>query len=301
GNMQEGSLRCDVNISVRPVGREKFGTKVEIKNMNSFSAIEKAINYEIERQIKAVEAGEPIYQETRLWDESSQRTFSMRMKEGASDYRYFPEPDLPPIEISKEQLEAIAASLPETPAEKRKRYDDFYGLSRYNIHILTNDRDIAEYFEQTCRHWSDLQPEGIDPTLAANWITQDIAAYLNKNTDKTIKALPLTAANLAELICLIDRGTISGKIAKEILPELLEKGGSPRAIVESRGLTQISDVGEIEAMIDELLAENPDKVEAYRGGKKKLQGFFVGQMMKKTSGRADPKLVNQLLNKKLNS
>jgi aspartyl-tRNA(Asn)/glutamyl-tRNA(Gln) amidotransferase subunit B len=293
GNMQEGSLRCDVNISVRPVGREEFGTKVEIKNMNSFSAIEKAINYEIERQIKAVEAGEPIYQETRLWDESSQRTFSMRLKEGASDYRYFPEPDLPPIEVSKEQLEAIAAALPETPAQKRARYETEYGLSGYDTRVLTDDREVAEYFETAVA-------AGADPKQVTNWVTQDIAAHLNKNVGLNITDLPITAESLAELVNLINDGTISGKIAKEILPELLEKGGSPKAIVESKGLTQISDVGAIEAMIDELLTENPDKVEAYRGGKKKLQGFFVGQMMKKTSGRADPKLVNQLLNKKLN-
>lgn len=292
GNMQEGSLRCDVNISIRPVGQEEFGTKVEIKNMNSFSAIEKAINYEIERQIKAVEAGEPIYQETRLWEEGSQRTISMRKKEGSSDYRYFPEPDLPPIEVSQAQLEAIAAALPETPAQKRARYESEYGLSSYDTRVLTDDRDVAEYFEAAVA-------AGAEPKQVTNWVTQDIAAHLNKNVGLTINDLPLTAPNLAELVNLINDGTISGKIAKEILPELLEKGGSPKAIVESKGLTQISDTGELEAMIDELLAANPDKVEAFRAGKTKLQGFFVGQMMQKTSGRADPQLVNKLLTAKL--
>ncbi|MEB3224232.1 MAG: Asp-tRNA(Asn)/Glu-tRNA(Gln) amidotransferase subunit GatB [Synechococcus sp.] len=292
GNMQEGSLRCDVNISIRPVGREEFGTKVEIKNMNSFSAIQKAIDYEIERQIKAVEAGEPIYQETRLWDESSQRTFSMRKKEGSSDYRYFPEPDLPPIEVTPAQLEQWAAELPETPAQKRARYETEYGLSAYDTRVLTDDRDVAEYFETTVA-------AGADPKQVTNWVTQDIAAYLNKNVGLSIVDLPLKAEQLAELVNLINDGTISGKIAKEILPELLEQGGSPRAIVESRGLTQISDTSALEAMIDEVLAANPDKVEQFRAGKTKLQGFFVGQLMKKTSGRADPKLLNDLLSQKL--
>ncbi len=292
GNMQEGSLRCDVNISIRPVGQEEFGTKVEIKNMNSFSAIQKAIDYEIERQIKAVEAGEPIYQETRLWDESSQRTFSMRKKEGSSDYRYFPEPDLPPIEVSKAQLEKWGAELPETPAQKRERYETEYGLSSYDTRVLTDDRDVAEYFEAAVA-------AGADPKQVTNWVTQDIAAHLNKNVGLTIVELPLTATQLAELVNLINDGTISGKIAKEILPELLEQGGSPRAIVESRGLTQISDTSALEAMIDEVLAANPDKVEQFRAGKTKLQGFFVGQLMKKTSGRADPKLLNQILAQKL--
>ncbi|MBV5257798.1 Asp-tRNA(Asn)/Glu-tRNA(Gln) amidotransferase subunit GatB [Synechococcus moorigangaii CMS01] len=292
GNMQEGSLRCDVNISIRPVGQEEFGTKVEIKNMNSFSAIQKAIDYEIERQIKAVEAGEPIYQETRLWDESSQRTSSMRKKEGSSDYRYFPEPDLPPIEVTPAQLEKWAAELPETPAQKRVRYETEYGLSAYDTRVLTDDRDVAEYFEATVA-------AGADPKQVTNWVTQDIAAYLNKNIGLSIVDLPLKAAQLAELVNLISDGTISGKIAKEILPELLEKGGSPQAIVDSRGLTQISDTSALEAMIDEVLTANPEKVEQFRAGKTKLQGFFVGQLMKKTSGRADPKLLNQILAQKL--
>ncbi|QCS48362.1 Asp-tRNA(Asn)/Glu-tRNA(Gln) amidotransferase subunit GatB [Picosynechococcus sp. PCC 11901] len=292
GNMQEGSLRCDVNISIRPVGQEEFGTKVEIKNMNSFSAIQKAIDYEIERQIKAVETGEPIYQETRLWDESSQRTFSMRKKEGSSDYRYFPEPDLPPIEVTPAQLEKWAAELPETPAQKRERYETEYGLSSYDTRVLTDDRDVAEYFEAAVA-------AGADPKQVTNWVTQDIAAHLNKNVGLTIVELPLKATQLAELVNLIHDGTISGKIAKEILPELLEQGGSPKAIVDSRGLTQISDTGALEAMVDEVLAANPEKVEQFRAGKTKLQGFFVGQLMKKTSGRADPKLLNQILAQKL--
>jgi aspartyl-tRNA(Asn)/glutamyl-tRNA(Gln) amidotransferase subunit B len=293
GNMQEGSLRCDVNISVRPVGHKEFGTKVEIKNMNSFNAIQKAIEYEIERQIAAVEAGERILQETRLWEENSQRTISMRTKEGSSDYRYFPEPDLPPIEVSSEQLEQWRSELPELPAEKRRRYESELGLSAYDARVLTDDRQVAEYFEAAIA-------TGANPKQTANWVMGDIAAHLN--TEKlTINEIALKPNTLAELINLIEDGTISGKIAKEILPELLSKGGSAKELVEQKGLIQISDAGELEAIIDEVIAANPKELEQYRNGKTKLQGFFVGQVMKKTSGRADPKLTNQILGKKLNA
>ncbi|MDJ0508388.1 MAG: Asp-tRNA(Asn)/Glu-tRNA(Gln) amidotransferase subunit GatB [Crocosphaera sp.] len=291
GNMQEGSLRCDVNISVRPVGQKEFGTKVEIKNMNSFSAIQKAIEYEIERQIEAVENGEPIYQETRLWDESNQETISMRKKEGSSDYRYFPEPDLPPLVVSKEQLNTWKEALPELPAEKRQRYEEELGLSAYDARVLTDDREVAQYYESAVN-------TGADAKLVANWVTQDIAAHLNNNK-LSITEIALKPNSLGELVQLIEKGTISGKIAKEILPELLEKGGSPKAIVESKGMTQISDPGEIEKVITALMEANPSEVEKYRGGKKKLKGFFVGQVMKQTGGKADPKLTNQLLGKKL--
>jgi aspartyl-tRNA(Asn)/glutamyl-tRNA(Gln) amidotransferase subunit B len=292
GNMQEGSLRCDVNISVRPVGETTFGTKVEIKNMNSFSAIQKAIEYEIDRQIAAIEAGEPIYQETRLWEEGSQRTISMRSKEGSSDYRYFPEPDLPPIEVAPSQLERWQADLPELPAQKRARYEERLGLSPYDARVLTDERTVAEYFETVVE-------QGADPKLAANWITQDIAAYLNSEK-LTIGEIALTPEKLAEMIQMIEAGTISTKIAKDILPELLTEGSSPQAIVEARGLSQISDPDKIGAIIDEVIAAHPDELEKYRAGKKKLQGFFVGQVMKRTSGRVDPKLTNQILSQKLN-
>jgi aspartyl-tRNA(Asn)/glutamyl-tRNA(Gln) amidotransferase subunit B len=291
GKMQEGSLRCDVNISVRPVGQKEFGTKVEIKNMNSFSAIQKAIDYEIERQIEAITNGEPIVQETRLWEEGSQRTISMRSKEGSSDYRYFPEPDLPPIEVSSEQLEAWKAELIELPAQKRHRYESELGLSAYDARVLTDDRAVAEYYEATVT-------AGSDPKQAANWIMGDLAAYLNNN-NLSITEIALKPENLAELIQLITKGTISGKIAKEILPELLTKGGSVQKLVESKGLIQISDAGELEKVIDEVIASHPDELEKFRNGKTKLKGFFVGQVMKKTSGRADPKLTNQLLERKL--
>lgn len=293
GNMQEGSLRCDVNISVRPVGQKEFGTKVEIKNMNSFNAIQRAIEYEIERQIEAIEAGERIVQETRLWEENSQRTVSMRTKEGSSDYRYFPEPDLGPIEVSQTQLKQWKAELPELPYQKRQRYESELGLSAYDARVLTDDRAMAEYFEATIA-------AGAPAKLAANWLMGDISAYLNSNSDVTIATLPLQPAELAELTTLIERGTISNKIGKDILPELLEKGGSPKKLVESKGLLQISDTGVIETAIDEVLAAHPKELEQYRNGKTKMLGFFVGQVMKQTGGRADPKLTNQLLARKLN-
>ncbi|MEM9005398.1 MAG: Asp-tRNA(Asn)/Glu-tRNA(Gln) amidotransferase subunit GatB [Cyanobacteria bacterium P01_F01_bin.86] len=292
GNMQEGSLRCDVNISVRPVGQKEFGTKVEIKNMNSFSAIQKAIEHEIDRQIAAIEAGEKIAQETRLWEEGSQRTISMRSKEGSSDYRYFPEPDLPPIEVAPEQLEAWQADLPELPAQKRARYEKALGLSAYDARVLADDRSITEYFEGTVE-------SGGDPKMAANWITQDIAAYLNSEK-LAITDIALTPEMLAEMVKMIEAGTISNKIAKDLLPDLLTQGGSPQAIVEERGLSQISDPEQIGAIIDEVIAAHPNELEKYRAGKKKMQGFFVGQVMKRTSGRVDPKLTNQILSQKLN-
>ena len=293
GNMQEGSLRCDVNISVRPVGQAEFGTKVEIKNMNSFSAIQRAIDHEIQRQIAAIETGEPIVQETRLWEENSQKTISMRVKEGSSDYRYFPEPDLPPIEVSPEQLEQWKSESPELPVTKRHRYQTELGLSAYDTRVLTEDQSIAEYFEATVA-------AGGDTKQAANWVMGDLTAYL-KNEKLNVTDIALKPEALAELITLIEEKTISGKIAKDILPELLSTGGSPKALVEKKGLIQISDTNELEEIIDGVLTENADKVEQYRNGKTKLQGFFVGQIMKKTQGRADPKLTTQLLGKKLNS
>ena len=291
GNMQEGSLRCDVNISVRKKGTKKFGTKVEIKNMNSFSAIQKAIEYEIDRQIEAIKNGELIVQETRLWEEATQRTISMRKKEGSSDYRYFPEPDLPPLEVSPEQLKAWAEELPELPARKRRRYEEEFGLSPYDARVLTDDRTVAEYFETAVI-------AGANAKLVANWISQDIAAYLNNNK-LTITEIALQASDLAELVKLIETGTISGKIAKEILPELLTEGGSPKTLVEKKGLIQISDTSAIEKLIEEIIAAHPSELEKFRAGKTNLKGFFVGQVMKKSGGKADPKLTSQILDQKL--
>jgi aspartyl-tRNA(Asn)/glutamyl-tRNA(Gln) amidotransferase subunit B len=293
GNMQEGSLRCDVNISVRPVGQQEFGTKVEIKNMNSFSAIQKAIEYEIERQVAAIEAGERIVMETRLWEEGSQRTISMRVKEGSSDYRYFPEPDLAPIKVSAQQLEKWRSELLELPAQKRQRYENELGLSAYDARVLTDDKLVAEYFEAAIA-------ANAHPKQAANWIMGDIAAHLN-NQKLSITQIALVPLMLAELITLIDNGTISGKIAKDILPELLTEGGSPKELVERKGLIQISDVSALEGIIDQVLAANPKELEQYRQGKTKLLGFFVGKVIKETGGRADPKLTNQLVAKSLNA
>jgi aspartyl-tRNA(Asn)/glutamyl-tRNA(Gln) amidotransferase subunit B len=288
GNMQEGSLRCDVNISVRPVGQKEFGVKVEIKNMNSFSAIQKAIDYEIERQIKAIANGEKILQETRLWEEGSQRTISMRSKEGSSDYRYFPEPDLPPIEVSKEQLEQWKSELPELPAEKRHRYESKLGLSAYDARVLTEESSAAEYFEAAIA-------AGANPKTTANWITQDIAAYLNKNK-LSIAEIALTPTHLAEVLARLESGEIGNAKVKEKLPDLLG-GLSPEEAFAGEEL--VTDPKVLETLIDEVLAANPKEVEQFRNGKTKLQGFFVGQVMKKTSGRAEPKLTNQLLGKKL--
>ncbi|PMB24567.1 Asp-tRNA(Asn)/Glu-tRNA(Gln) amidotransferase subunit GatB [Fischerella thermalis] len=290
GNMQEGSLRCDVNISVRPVGQQKFGTKVEIKNMNSFNAIQKAIEYEIERQIAAIEAGERIIQETRLWEESTQRTISMRTKEGSSDYRYFPEPDLAPIEVSEEQLLKWRNELPELPAEKRRRYEDELGLSTYDARVLTEERATAEYFEAAIA-------SGANPKAAANWITQDIAAYLNKNK-LSITEIALTPTNLADVISRIEKGKISNAQAKEKLPDLLSGVAPEKAFA---GQELITDPDVLEPIIDEVIAANPKELEKYRNGNVNLKGFFVGQVLKKTNKRADPKLTNQLVEKKLNA
>jgi aspartyl-tRNA(Asn)/glutamyl-tRNA(Gln) amidotransferase subunit B len=290
GNMQEGSLRCDVNISVRPVGREQFGTKVEIKNMNSFSAIQKAIDYEIERQIAAIESGEKIVQETRLWEEGSQRTSSMRIKEGSSDYRYFPEPDLAPIEVTQAELDSWLSQLPELPARKRHHYENDLGLSAYDARVLTEDKPVADYFESAIS-------KGANPKSAANWITQDIAGYLNKQK-LTISEIKLTAVNLADVITRIENGKISNAQAKEKLTDLLN-GVSPEEAFAGQEL--ISDRTILEPIIDEIMAANAQQVEKYRKGNTNLKGFFVGQVLKKTDKRAEPKLTNQLLEEKLNA
>jgi aspartyl-tRNA(Asn)/glutamyl-tRNA(Gln) amidotransferase subunit B len=290
GNMQEGSLRCDVNISVRPVGQEKFGTKVEIKNMNSFSAIQKAIDYEIERQIAAIEAGEKIIQETRLWEEGSQRTSSMRVKEGSSDYRYFPEPDLAPIEVTQAELDLWLSELPQLPAQKRHHYENELGLSAYDTRVLTEDKPVADYFESAIAL-------GANPKSAANWITQDIAGYLNKQK-LTISEIKLTAANLADVITRIEHGKTSNAQAKEKLTDLLN-GVSPEEAFAGQEL--ISDRTILEPIIDEIIAANPQQVEKYRKGNTNLKGFFVGQVLKKTDKRAEPKLTNQLVEEKLNA
>ena len=293
GNMQEGSLRCDVNISVRRGPEAPFGTKVEIKNMNSFSAIQKACEYEIKRQIKVYEEGGEIYQETRLWDESKQTTKSMRLKEGSSDYRYFPDPDLGPIELSKNRIAKWMQELPELPYKKRHKYVNEFGLSAYDARILSDEIYMAIFFEETVKY-------GADPKIASNWITSDISGYLKANK-QSFNSIKMTSKNLAEMISLISNNTISGKIAKDILPEIIETNISPKKLVDQKGLAMISDSSSLEIIVDELIKNYPDEVKAYKNGKTKLLGFFVGQLMKQTKGKADPKLANGIISSKLNS
>lgn len=296
GNMQEGSMRCDVNISIRPHGADKFGTKVEIKNMNSFNAIQKAIDYEIDRQVEAIATGETIVQETRLWEENSQRTISMRKKEGSSDYRYFPEPDLVAIELPASVIDHYRTELPELPKAKRDRYQNQYNFSAYEANLLADDRQVAEYFEAVIA-------QGVEPKQAFNWIMGDLTAYLNEHKLK-INQLPLTPPLLADLIHLINLGTITGKIAKEILPGLLSQGlthhSSIQALIEAQNLTVLAGE-QLEQLINQVIADHPKEVEQYRSGKTKLMGFFVGQIMKRSQGRAEPQATNQLLQAKLSA
>lgn len=293
GNMQEGSLRCDVNVSIRPVGQSEFGTKVEIKNLNSFSSINRAIDFEISRQALLHSQGQSdqIVQETRLWEEGAQKTVTMRKKEGLSDYRYFPEPDLPEVILTQEYVDSISNSLPELPEAKRRRYEKM-GLSMQDVLFLANDMNVAEYFDETLSSGADIK-------LAANWIMGDIAAYM-KNEKLSINDIKLTPQELAELIASIKSGTISGKIGKEILSELLAKGGTVKGLIEEKDLIQIADPVEIGKMIDKVISENPKQLEQYRGGKTKLQGFFAGQVMKLSKGKANPGLLNKILLEKLN-
>jgi len=293
GNMQEGSLRCDVNMSVRKGPNATFGTKVEIKNMNSFSAIQKACDYEIARQIEVYENGGKIFQETRLWDEAKQLTKSMRLKEGSSDYRYFPDPDLGPIEITKTQQEIWFKELPELPSKKRNKYVSQFGLSAYDARVISDEISMANFFEETVAN-------GAEAKLASNWVTRDIVGYLKSNK-RSFSELKLSPENLAEMINMISKNIISGIIAKEILPELIQKNISPKKLVEEKGLAMITDSSSILPIIDELMNVHPNEVQAFKNGKTKLLGFFVGQLMKRTKGKADPKLANKLLMEKLNS
>ncbi|MED6180542.1 hypothetical protein PIB30_011054 [Stylosanthes scabra] len=294
GNMQEGSLRCDVNVSIRPIGQSKFGTKVEIKNLNSFSSVSRAIDYEIARQVQLHKEGQEdqIVQETRLWEEGAQKTITMRKKEGLADYRYFPEPDLPAVILSQEYVDGIQSSLPELPEIKRRRYENM-GLSMQDVLFLANDKNVADFFDATIA-------KGADAKLVANWIMSDIAAFM-KNEKLTINEIKLTPDELSELIASIKGGVISGKIGKEILFELLSKGGTVKGIIEEKDLVQIVDPSEIEKIVDKVIADNPKQLEQYRGGKTKLQGYFAGQVMKVSKGKANPGLLNKILLEKLNS
>lgn len=294
GNMQEGSLRCDVNISIRPIGQAEFGTKVEIKNLNAFSAMSRAIDYEITRQALLYNQGQAdqIVTETRLWDEGAQKTVTMRKKEGLADYRYFPEPDLPEVIFTQEYVDSIRASLPELPEAKRRRYEAM-GLGIQDVLFLANDVSVAEYFDEVIG-------KGADVKSAANWLMSDIAAYL-KNEELSISDVKLTPQELAELIAAIKDETISGKIGKQILFELLAKGGTVQGMIKEKDLVQITDPVEIEKMIMKVISESPKQLEQYRSGKTKLQGFFTGQVMKMSKGKANPALLNKILLEKLNA
>jgi aspartyl-tRNA(Asn)/glutamyl-tRNA(Gln) amidotransferase subunit B len=292
GNMQEGSFRCDANVSVRPMGQEELGTRAELKNINSFRFLERAINYEIERQIDLIEDGGRVTQETRLYDADKNETRSMRSKEEANDYRYFPDPDLLPVAVTEDDIARIKASLPELPEQKRQRYIDNFGLSDYNAELLTASRETAEYFEQAL-----VQDEGQASQLA-NWIVGDLTGALNKS-DLEIQQSPVTPEMLAGLLQRIADNTISGKIAKQVFEAIWQGEGNADDIIEARGLKQITDSGAIESLIDEVIAANPDQVEQFRAGKVKVLGFFVGQIMKQSKGKANPGQVNHMLREKL--
>jgi len=293
GNMEEGSFRCDANISLRPKGEKEFGIRAELKNMNSFHNVQHALEYEIQRQRAILEGGGRVVQETRLWDVPQGVTHSMRGKEEARDYRYFPEPDLVPVVISDEWKENIKNTIPELPMEKRERFISEYGVPSYDAGVLTADRDLADYYEETVRLCGK-------PKIASNWVMGDFLAYLNEEKLEVTES-PVTPRTLAELIEIIEDGTISGKIAKEVFEDMWKSEKDPREIVEEKGLVQITDTAELEKIVEEVLETNQKQLEQYRSGKEKLFGFFVGQTMKATRGKANPKIVNELLKKKLSS
>ncbi len=289
--MEEGSLRCDANVSVRPVGQKELGTKTEIKNINSFRGVERAIEYEAMRQAELLEEGGTVIQETRTWDEKEGVTRSMRRKEEANDYRYFPEPDLVPFTVSEEYIEAIRQTLPELPDARKARYMEACGLAAYDADYLTNDKDRADYFDAVIA-------AGADAKEAANWIMGDFAKMLSRD-GLEMKDTPVTAENLADLLALIRKGTISGKIAKQVFADMWTSGKAPSVIVEEQGLVQISDTGALEALADRIIAANPQSVADFKAGKKKAVGFLMGQIMKETKGKANPQAVNAILTKKL--
>jgi aspartyl-tRNA(Asn)/glutamyl-tRNA(Gln) amidotransferase subunit B len=295
GNMQEGSFRCDANVSIRPMGEEKLGTRTELKNINSFRFLEKAINYEIERQIDVIEDGGKIVQETRLYDANKDETRSMRSKEEANDYRYFPDPDLLPVEIDDTFIQQVTADMPELPDVRRARFESEYGLPAYDANLLTSSRLNADFFETVAKACGDAK-------LAANWVMGEFAAALNK-ADLEIEQSPVNADALAGLLSRITDNTISGKIAKQVFEAMWAGEGSADEVIEAKGLKQITDTGAIEALVDEVLAANPEQVENYKNAepdkRPKMIGFFVGQIMKKSQGKANPQQVNQLLADKL--
>lgn len=291
--MEEGSLRCDANVSVRPVGQKELGTKTEIKNINSFKGVERAIEYEAMRQAELLEDGGKVVQETRTWDEKEGVTKSMRTKEEANDYRYFPEPDLVPFTVSDEYIENIWKSLPELPDARKERYMKEFGLSSEDAVFMTNDKATADYFEAAVA-------AGADPKAAVNWLMGEFASQLSNDGIEIDKA-PVSAESLAALLKLISKGTISGKIAKKVFATMWKEGGNPDDIVKAQGLVQISDTAELSKLVDEVVGNNPKAVEDFKAGKKKAVGALVGQIMKATKGKANPRVINELLNKKLQS
>ena len=291
GNMEEGSLRCDANVSVRPKGTKALGTKAEVKNMNSFRFVRMALDYEIERQMDLLESGDAVVQETRLWDSKHGITISMRGKEEAHDYRYFPDPDLVPIEPDEAWVEAIKASLPELPQKKRERFVREYSLPSYDSGVLIASKALADYFEECVKYHAQ-------PKAVSNWIMSELLRLLKKD-DREIEEGPVTPQQMGKMFQLMEQGTISGKIAKQVFEEMYETGTSPEDIVRRKGLEQVSDEAAIDTIIDQVLADNPDSVEKYQKGKTKVFGFLVGQVMKETKGKANPKIVNEILQEKL--
>jgi len=293
GNMEEGSMRCDANVSVRLRGTEKFGTKVELKNLNSFRFVQRALEYEIDRQIAALEAGEKIVQETRLWNERDSKTFSMRSKEEAHDYRYFPEPDLPPLTVAADLIESTRASMPELPESRRRRFIEEHGLSLDDAAQLTDSRAMADYFEAATRACGNAK-------AAANWILNELVREM-KSDSADIEELKISAESLGEMIMMIDSGAISGKMAKDVLVRMYQTGKRAGEIVSEMGGSQVSDEAAIRELVEQAVASNPAQLESYRAGKTTLFGFFVGQVMKASGGRANPKVVNDILKKALES
>lgn len=291
GNMEEGSFRCDANISLRPKGREALGVKTELKNMNSFRNVQRALDFEIRRQTALLDQGEKIVQETRLWDAAKGVTSSMRGKEEAHDYRYFPDPDLIPLVIDSQWIEEIRASLPELPESKKERFIREYGIPEYDAEVLTTSKPLANYYEVCLRHYPK-------PKIVSNWIMSELLRELKKD-EREIEECPVPALHLSELLKLIAEGTISGKIAKSVFEEMYRSGKRAEEIVLAEGWVQVSDAAELEKIVEQVLVTNSKEVEAYRKGKEKLFGFFVGQVMKATQGKANPQMVNEILKKKL--
>jgi len=297
GNMEEGSFRCDANVSVRPEGTETLGTKIEIKNLNSFRAVESALEFEIARQIETLSDGGKLVQETRLWDEHREETRSMRSKESAHDYRYFPDPDLLPLVIDDAWIAPVRAALPELPNARKTRFVNEYGLSMYDAELLTARKDVADYFEEAVKGHAN-------PKALSNWIVGDLFRVLKErklDEQLYLACWPLAASNLAQMVQMIDQGKISGKIAKTVFEAMLDSNKGPEQIVSEKGLEQLSDLGSIEAAIDQVLAANPKQIAQYQSGNDKVFGFFVGQIMKATQGKANPQKVNEILREKLRS